>query len=105
MARGSQWGLWTLSAPLIVPLRAGCIAVMTVVLQNGSARQLTPCELAELNGEAPAHSGRQSRPGHDRHRKSLLHGASRPSASNAVRPSRGLSANGSAASDVPTGVV
>ena len=54
---------------------------MTVVLQNGSARQLAPRELAELNGEAPAHSGRQSRPGHDRCRKSLLHGASRPSGS------------------------
>jgi hypothetical protein len=61
MARRSQWRLWTLSATLIVLLRAGWIAVMTVVLQNGSARQLTPCELAELNGEAPAHSGRQSR--------------------------------------------
>src|SRR3954469_1637818 len=81
MARRSQWRLWTLSATLIVLLRAGWIAVMTVVLQNGSARQLTPCELAELNGEAPAHSGRQSRPGHDRRRKSLLHGASRPSGS------------------------
>src|SRR3954465_6951039 len=98
MARGSQWGLWTLSAPLIVPLRAGCIAVMTVVLQNGSARQLTPRELAELNGEAPAHSGRQSRPGHDRHRKSLLHGASRPSGSTpATRCGR-------AAASPPTGV-
>src|SRR3954454_155349 len=81
MARRSQWRLWTLSATLIVLLRAGWIAVMTVVLQNGSARQLTPRELAELNGEAPAHSGRQSRPGHDRRRKSLLHGASRPSGS------------------------
>src|SRR4051794_29193409 len=81
MARRSQWRLWTLSGTLIVLLRAGWIAVMTVVLQNGSARQLTPCELAELNGEAPAHSGRQSRPGHDRRRKSLLHGASRPSGS------------------------
>src|SRR3954452_8180392 len=81
MARRSQWRLWALSATLIVLLRAGWIAVMTVVLQNGSARQLTPCELAELNGEAPAHSGRQSRPGHDCHRKSLLHGASRPSGS------------------------
>src|SRR3954453_17906245 len=81
MARRSQWRLWTLSATLIVLLRAGWIAVMTVVLQNGSARQLTPRELAELNGEAPAHSGRQSRPGHDRCRKSWLHGASRPSGS------------------------
>ena len=71
---------------------------MTVVLQNGSARQLTPCELAELNGEAPAHSGRQSRPGHDRHRKSLLHGASRPSGSTpAMR-------RGRAAASPPTGV-
>jgi len=72
---------------------------MTVVLQNGSARQLTPCELAELNGEAPAHSGRQSRPGHDRHRKSLLHGASRPSGSTpAMR-------RGRAAASPPTGVL
>src|SRR3954467_15459155 len=78
MARRSQWRLWTLSATLIVLLRTGWIAVMTVVLQNGSARQLTPCELAELNGEAPAHSGRQSRPGHDRRRKSVLHGARDP---------------------------
>ena len=71
---------------------------MTVVLQNGSARQLTPCELAELNGEAPAHSGRQSRPGHDRRRKSLLHGASRPSGSTpATRCGR-------AAASPPTGV-
>src|SRR3954465_14303293 len=71
---------------------------MTVVLQNGSDRQLTPCELAELNGEAPAHSGRQSRPGHDRHRKSLLHGASRPSGSTpATRCGR-------AAASPPTGV-
>jgi hypothetical protein len=71
---------------------------MTVVLQNGSARQLTPRELAELNGEAPAHSGRQSRPGHDRRRKSLLHGASRPSGSTpATRPGR-------AAASPPTGV-
>ena len=71
---------------------------MTVVLQNGSARQLTPCELAELNGEAPAHSGRQSRPGHDRRRKSLLHGASRPSGSTpAMR-------RGRAAASPPTGV-
>jgi len=71
---------------------------MTVVLQNGSARQLTPRELAELNGEAPAHSGRQSRPGHDRHRKSLLHGASRPSGSTpAMR-------RGRAAASPPTGV-
>ena len=54
---------------------------MTVVLRNGSARQLTPRELTELNDEAPAHPGRQSRPGHDRRRKSLLHGASRPSGS------------------------
>src|SRR3954452_16461819 len=81
MARRSQWRLCTLSATLIVLLRAGWIAVMTVVLQNGSARQLTPRELAELNGEAPAHSDRQSHPGHDRRRKSLLHGASRPSGS------------------------
>src|SRR4051812_22954947 len=81
MARRSQWRLWTLSATLIVLLRAGWIAVMTVVLQNGRSRQLTPRELAELNGEAPAHSGRQSHPGHDRRRKSLLHGASRPSGS------------------------
>src|SRR3954462_5355949 len=98
MARRSQWRLWTLSATLIVLLRAGWIAVMTVVLQNGSARQLTPCELAELNGEAPAHSGRQSRPGHDRRRKSLLHGASRPSgATPATR-------RGRAAASPPTGV-
>src|SRR4051794_28331861 len=98
MARRSQWRLWTLSATLIVLLRAGWIAVMTVVLQNGSARQLTPRELAELNGEAPAHSGRQSRPGHDRHRKSLLHGASRPSGSTpAMR-------RGRAAASPPTGV-
>ena len=54
---------------------------MAVVLRNGSARQLAPRELAELNGEASAHPGRQSRPGHDRRRKSLLHGASRPSGS------------------------
>src|SRR3954451_14117361 len=97
MARRSQWRLWTLSATLIVLLRAGWIAVMTVVLQNGSARQLTPRELAELNGEAPAHSGRQSRPGHDRRRKSLLHGASRPSgATPATR-------RGRAAASPPTG--
>src|SRR3954463_1456160 len=98
MARRSQWRLWTLSATLIVLLRAGWIAVMTVVLQNGSARQLTPCELAELNGEAPAHSGRQSRPGHARCRESLLHGASRPSGSPpAMR-------RGRAAASPPTGV-
>src|SRR3954464_5629151 len=98
MARRSQWRLCTLSATLIVLLRAGWIAVMTVVLQNGSARQLTPRELAELNGEAPAHSGRQSRPGHDRRRKSLLHGASRPSGSTpAMR-------RGRAAASPPTGV-
>src|SRR3954449_5281794 len=98
MARRSQWRLWTLSATLIVLLRAGWIAVMTVVLQNGSARQLTPRELAELNGEALAHSGRQSRPGHDRRRKSLLHGASRPSGSTpAMR-------RGRAAASPPTGV-
>src|SRR3954465_1526448 len=36
MARRSQWRLWTLSATLIVLLRAGWIAVMAVVLQNGS---------------------------------------------------------------------
>ena len=71
---------------------------MTVVLQNGSARQLTPCELAELNGEAPAHSGRQSRPGHDRCRKSLLHGASRPSGSTPA------TRRGQAAASPPTGV-
>src|SRR3954471_9955017 len=98
MARRSQWRLWTLSTTLIVLLRAGWIAVMTVVLQNGSARQLTPCELAELNRKAPAHSGRQSRPGHDRCRKSLLHGASRPSGSTpAMR-------RGRAAASPPTGV-
>src|SRR3954463_5507090 len=98
MARRSQWRLWTLSATLIVLLRAGWIAGMTVALQTGGARQLTPCELAELNGEAPAHSGRQSRPGHDRHRKSLLHGASRPSGSTpAMR-------RGGAADSPPTGV-
>src|SRR4051794_6297491 len=98
MARRSQWRLCTLSATLIVLLRAGWIAVMTVVLQNGSARQLTPRELAELNGEAPAHSSRQSRPGHDRRRKSLLHGASRPSGSTpATRCGR-------AAASPPTGV-
>src|SRR3954449_1467439 len=98
MARRSQWRLWTLSATLIVLLRAGWIAVMTVVLQNGSTRQLTPCELAELNRKAPAHSGRQSRPGHDRCRKSLLHGASRPSGSTpAMR-------RGRAAASPPTGV-
>src|SRR3954468_19426383 len=98
MARRSQWRLWTLSATLIVLLRTGCTAVMTVGLQNGSARQLTPRELAELNGEAPAHSGRQSRPGHDRRRKSLLHGASRPSGSTpATRCGR-------AAASPPTGV-
>ena len=71
---------------------------MTAVLQNGSARQLTPCELAELNGEAPAHSGRQSRPGHDRCRKSLLHGASRPSGSTPA------TRRGRAAASPPTGV-
>jgi hypothetical protein len=71
---------------------------MTVVLQNGSARQLTPRELAELNGEAPAHSGRQSRPGHDRRRKSLLHGASRPSGSTPA------TRRGRAAASPPTGV-
>src|SRR3954454_19336573 len=71
---------------------------MTVVLQNGSARQLTPCELAELNGEAPAHSGRQSCPGHDRCRKSLLHGASRPSGSTPA------TRRGRAAASPPTGV-
>src|SRR3954454_1007087 len=98
MARRSQWRLWTLSATPLVLLRAGWIAVMTVVLQNGRSRQLTPRELAELNGEAPAHSGRQSRPGHDRHRKSLLHGASRPSGSTpATRCGR-------AAASPPTGV-
>src|SRR4051795_10117889 len=98
MARRSQWRPWNLSATLIVLLRAGWIAVMTVVLQNGSARQLTPCELAELNGEAPAHSGRQSRPGHDRCRKSLLHGASRPSGSTPA------TRRGRAAASPPTGV-
>src|SRR3954467_2851366 len=98
MARRSQWRLWTLSATLIVLLRTGWIAVMTVVLQNGSARQLTPCELAELNGEAPAHSGRQSCPGHDRCRKSLLHGASRPSGSTPA------TRRGRAAASPPTGV-
>src|SRR3954470_20334666 len=98
MARRSQWRLWTLSATLIVLLRTGCTAVMTVVLQNGSARQLTPREFAELNGEAPAHSSRQSRPGHDRRRKSLLHGASRPSGS--TRATR----CGRAAASPPTGV-
>src|SRR3954454_22769851 len=98
MARRSQRRALNLSATLIVLLRAGWIAVMTVVLQNGSARQLTPRELAELNGEAPAHSGRQSRPGHDRRRKSLLHGASRPSGSTpATRCGR-------AAASPPTGV-
>src|SRR3954471_6141988 len=98
MARRSQWRLCTLSATLIVLLRAGWTAVMTVVLQNGSTRQLAPRELAELNGEAPAHPGRQSRPGHDRRRKSLLHGASRPSGSTpATRPGR-------AAASPPTGV-
>jgi hypothetical protein len=71
---------------------------MTVVLRNGSARQLTPRKLTELNGEAPAHSGRQSRPGHDRRRKSLLHGASRPSGPTpATRCGR-------AAASPPTGV-
>ena len=70
---------------------------MTVVLQNGSARQLTPRELAELNGEAPAHSGRQSRPGHDRRRKSLLHGGSRPSGSTPA------TRRGRAAASPPTG--
>ena len=54
---------------------------MAVVPRNGSARQLVPRELAELNSEAPAHPGRQSHPSHDRRRKSLLHGASRPSGS------------------------
>src|SRR3954447_15464624 len=98
MARRSQWRLWTLSATLIVLLRTGCTAVMTVVLQNGSARQLTPRELAELNGEAPAHSGRQSRPGHDRRRKSLLHGASRSSGSTPA------TRRGRAAASPPTGV-
>src|SRR5215213_6311197 len=98
MARRSQWRLWTLSATLIVLLRTGWIAVMTVVLQNGSARQLTPCELTELNGEAPAHSGRQSCPGHDRRRKSLLHGASRPSGSTPA------TRRGQAAASPPTGV-
>src|SRR6476620_6301313 len=98
MARRSQWRLWNLSATLIVLLRAGWIAVMTVVLQNGSARQLTPCELAELNSQAPAHSGRQSRPGHDRCRKSLLHGASRPSGSTPA------TRRGQAAASPPTGV-
>src|ERR1700761_4568244 len=81
MARRSQWRLWTLSATLIVLLRAGWTAVMAVVPRNGSARQLAPRELTELNSEAPAHPGRQSRPGHDRRRKSLLHGASRPNGS------------------------
>ena len=71
---------------------------MTAVLQNGSARQLTPCELAELNSQAPAHSGRQSRPGHDRCRKSLLHGASRPSGSTPA------TRRGRAAASPPTGV-
>jgi len=70
---------------------------MTAVLQNGSAHQLTPRELAELNGEAPAHSGRQSRPGHDRRRKSLLHGASRPSGSTPA------TRRGRAAASPPTG--
>src|SRR4051794_1681031 len=98
MARRSQWRLWTLSATLIVLLRARWIAVMTGGRRNGSARQLTPRELAELNGGAPAHSGRQSRPGHDRRRKSLLHGASRPSGSTpATRCGR-------AAASPPTGV-
>src|SRR5215204_3183421 len=98
MARRSQWRLCTLSATLIVLLRAGWIAVMTVVLQNGSARQLTPRELAELNREASTHSGRQSRPGHDRRRKSLLHGASRPSGSTPA------TRRGRAAASPPTGV-
>src|SRR6476620_7453721 len=98
MARRSQWRLWNLSATLIVLLRAGWTTVITVVLQNGSARQLTPCELAELNSQAPAHSGRQSRPGHDRCRKSLLHGASRPSGSTPA------TRRGQAAASPPTGV-
>src|SRR3954452_12731958 len=98
MARRSQWRLWTLSVTLIVLLRTGWIAVINVVLQNGSARQLTPCELAELNGEAPAHCGRQSRPGHNRRRKSLLHGASRPSGSTPA------TRRGRAAASPPTGV-
>src|SRR3954449_12014676 len=98
MARRSQWRLWTLSATLIVLRRAGWITVMTVVLQNGSARQLTPRELAELNGEALAHSGRQSRPGQGRRRKRLLHGPPRPSGSTpAMR-------RGRAAASPPTGV-
>ena len=54
---------------------------MAVVLRNGSARQRAPREVAELNDEAPAHPGRQSHPSHDRRRKSLLHGALRPSGS------------------------
>src|SRR3954464_13294707 len=98
MARRSQWRLWTLSATLIVLLRAGWIAVMTVGPQNGSNRQPAPCEWAERSRKAPAHSGRQSRPGHDRCRKSLLHGASRPSGSTpAMR-------RGRAAASPPTGV-
>src|ERR1041384_3124070 len=99
MARRSQWRLWTLSATLIVLLRTGWTAVMTVVLQNGSARQLTPRESTEPNGEAPAHSGRQSRPGQDRRRKSLLHGASRPSGSTPA------TRRGRAADSPPTGVL
>src|ERR1700761_647960 len=99
MARRSQWRLWTLSATLIVLLRAGWTAVMAVVPRNGSARQLAPRELTELNSEAPAHPGRQSRPGHDRRRKSLLHGASRPNGSTpAMR-------RGQAAASPLTGVI
>src|SRR5919202_3969914 len=81
MASRPQWRLCTLSATLIALLLAGRTPVLTEVLRNGSARQLAPRELAEQNGEAPAHPGRQSRPGHDRRRKSWLHGASRPSGS------------------------
>jgi hypothetical protein len=84
---------------LIVLLRAGWTAVMAVVPRNGSARQLAPRELAEMNSEAPAHPGRQSRPGHDRRRKSLLHGASRPNGSTpAMR-------RGQAAASPLTGVI
>ena len=55
MARRSQWRLWILSATPIVLLRAGWTPVMAVVRRNGSTRQRAPRELAELNGEAPAH--------------------------------------------------
>ena len=59
---------------------------MAEVLRDGSRRQLPTRELAEPNGDPPAHRGRQSRPSHHRCRQSLLHGASRPTGSTPATP-------------------